>query len=319
MRRLAWAVLAALLCSAALGAPGFAQSGEPQPQVLYPCPRMYAWSESFSWSRITLPVGTSRKIGSPYASYFSSALPWEPVDNGVYSVVRHDAFGIELFGQSVGQSTIRFRIPELPEADRQAVLFDWNGRIYRQGETIDLTVEVIPGARTTKKVTLSGVGKLDTDKNRSARLKVKVTAAKSSGKSPVNRDLVWASDNLGVLTVDQTGLVTAVAPGGATVSAWNSEGKVGHRFITVSKVLRIALSHKKLSLRPGQEITVAAAVSGGAADEPLAVRTSKPGIVEVAKAEDGRFTVRARGVGKADVVISDLTGKWKAACAVTVK
>ncbi|MEP6692079.1 MAG: Ig-like domain-containing protein, partial [Gemmatimonadaceae bacterium] len=47
------------------------------------------------------------------------------------------------------------------------------------------------------------------------------------------RTVVWASDNTGVATVDQSGVVTARSPGGANITA-TSEGKTGTSVITVT-------------------------------------------------------------------------------------
>jgi uncharacterized protein YjdB len=80
------------------------------------------------------------------------------------------------------------------------------------------------------------------------------TAFDGGGGTLAGRPMAWASANPAIATVDQNGLVTAVAPGGPVDITATAEGKVGTAEVTVSLPPAVALG---ISTQPG-----AAAQSG---------------------------------------------------------
>ena len=74
-----------------------------------------------------------------------------------------------------------------------------------------------------------------------------------SGRLLTDRPVTWSSNNEGVATVSATGLVTALSPGGAIITA-TSEGKSAPSSVTVSAipVATVRVSPATLSLVDGQ-------------------------------------------------------------------
>ena len=84
--------------------------------------------------------------------------------------------------------------------------------------------------------------------------------AKDSGGTELGgRSIAWASGNSSVATVSSSGLVTAVAPGQATISA-SAEGKTGSSTITVTvpPVASLLVSPSSAELLVGKSVTLAA-------------------------------------------------------------
>ena len=64
------------------------------------------------------------------------------------------------------------------------------------------------------------------------RLRITATLLDSDGNTLLSRPIVWSSSDGGVASVDETGFVTAVAEGGATITA-TSEGVAGSTSLAV--------------------------------------------------------------------------------------
>jgi hypothetical protein len=66
-----------------------------------------------------------------------------------------------------------------------------------------------------------------------ATVQLNATTTDASGATLSGRTVTWATNNSGVATVSQTGLVSALSPGSASISA-TSEGVVGATLVTVN-------------------------------------------------------------------------------------
>ena len=97
----------------------------------------------------------------------------------------------------------------------------------------------------------------------------------SSGNFLTGRAVTWTSSNQNVAVVNASGLVTAIAPGGATITAI-SEGVVGATQVTVSApastVASVVVTPGSASVQVGGTTTLSAAVLG-ANGAPLAGKT----------------------------------------------
>ncbi len=96
----------------------------------------------------------------------------------------------------------------------------------------------------------------------------------------LQRTIAWASSNTGVATVDQGGLVTAVAPGSATISA-SSEGRTGTATVTVAQPL-VGVSPTQVSFSliqgdPASSQTVSVVNAGGGTLSGLSATVSSGG------------------------------------------
>ena len=82
---------------------------------------------------------------------------------------------------------------------------------------------------------------------------------RSAAGQPLSRPVTWSSSAPNVASVTSNGLVTALAPGNATISA-SSEGRTGTSSITVelAPVARVEITPADLSIRTGQSAQLTA-------------------------------------------------------------
>jgi hypothetical protein len=137
-----------------------------------------------------------------------------------------------------------------------------------------------------------------------------------------NKTVNWSSSNTAVATVDNTGKVTAVAAGAATItatSAANSDAKASCA-VTVEasgvSVTGISLDQTTLTLESGKNATITATIApSNATNKAVTWTTSDPTVATV----DNTGKVTATGAGTATITAtSSENSDIKAACAVTV-
>ena len=128
------------------------------------------------------------------------------------------------------------------------------------------------------------------------------TPLDANGNPLSGRTISWTTSALGVATVDANGLVTAVAPGSATITA-TSEGKSGTSAITVNPVpvASVAVSPASATLIVGATLQLTATPLD-ANGNPLSGRavswtTSAPGVATV----DANGLVTAVATGSATI------------------
>jgi uncharacterized protein YjdB len=140
--------------------------------------------------------------------------------------------------------------------------------------------------------------------------------------------LSWSSGNQSVATVSGAGsynlnaVITAVAPGTATITAsnqYNSELS-GTYTVTVSQVPVSSVSLDKISreLSPGGTFSLTAAVApDNAADKAVSWSVQPAGIVTLSSTTGSSITITATTTGTATITAS--SGGKTATCAVSVK
>ncbi len=141
-------------------------------------------------------------------------------------------------------------------------------------------------------------------------------------------NVAWSSDNAGVAAVDESGKVTAVARGTATISftandavspgdaAVYSAGCV----ITVVAKSEVQLDQSSLTAFIGIPVTLNVTVQSGEDSAVISVESSDANVA-VATLEGNVITVSGVNVGSAviTVTLNDAGQEAKAACAVTVR
>ena len=134
------------------------------------------------------------------------------------------------------------------------------------------------------------------------------TAKDAAGTSLTGRTITWESSDDGVATVSPTGLVSAVGPGDATVTA-TSEGKSGDAALTVFvPVATVVVSPGALTLVVGapRPLKATARDAGGhpLVGRPVTWGTSNPSVATVSAAgvvtglASGAVTITATAEGK---------------------
>ena len=154
-------------------------------------------------------------------------------------------------------------------------------------------------------------------------LKVKVTPSNAYNKS-----MLWKSSNTKVAKVTQTGVVTGVKKGTATISATTKDGskKTAKCTVTVNQaVTKVTLSSTSVKLaKKGSTANVTATVAPKTAyNKNLAVKSSNTKVVKVNKstvASGKAVKLTAVKKGSAKVTFTAKDGSRKSAvCKVTVK
>ena len=129
-------------------------------------------------------------------------------------------------------------------------------------------------------------------------------------------EVIWASSKQSVASVDQSGIVVAIAEGTSTITA-TAGGKVGSCVVTVSKrvvdVSSIILDKTSASLKVGEKVSLTATVKpDDATDKTVTWSTSDASIATIS---DGVVTAIKLG----SAIITAKAGDKEATCAITVE
>ncbi len=190
-------------------------------------------------------------------------------------------------------------------------------RAYKAGKTY-LTVESVNGLQAYCIVIVRPSVQSVDIVNKSVLLTVGSTMALKTDVLPenaANRELTWSSDTPKVVTVSNDGIIRAVAPGTALVTARTANQKSDTVKVTVeSMITSIALDQHSMILGLGETAELRAAYApADATKNTLYWKSSDNSVVTV---ENG--VVTAKGVGRAQVTVGTLNGKTST-CAVEVK
>jgi uncharacterized repeat protein (TIGR02543 family) len=145
---------------------------------------------------------------------------------------------------------------------------------------------------------------------------VPVVADGESGKADANVKLEWISDNPEVVSVDQSGRVTAHSGGSAVIRVWSQNGKTASFKATVvkkpSKVKKLKVSGIAGSgkIRVGRTAQLKLTVTPARATVTrIKFRSGKPSVLSVDKA--GRITAKKKGRAVITVVVGNKSQKLK--------
>ena len=140
-------------------------------------------------------------------------------------------------------------------------------------------------------------------------------------ENATDKGIEWKSDNESVATVSQTGLVTALKDGSATITVITNDGGLKATCdVTVNKkiipVSEIELNKIELTLDEGEEENLAVAVTPeNATDKSVVWESGNESVATVS--QEGLVT--AVGEGKATITVKTNDGGFSASCEVTVK
>ena len=145
-------------------------------------------------------------------------------------------------------------------------------------------------------------------------------------ENATDKGIEWKSDNESVATVSQTGLVTALKDGSATITVITNDGGFKATCdVTVKKkviaVTGVKLSAASMTLREGDKGTLTATVEpANATNKNVEWWTSDLDVVSVTSTSGGsNGYVEARGAGKATVTVKTEDGEFSASCEITVE
>jgi uncharacterized protein YjdB/tetratricopeptide (TPR) repeat protein len=138
-----------------------------------------------------------------------------------------------------------------------------------------------------------------------------------SPSDAVNQKVTWTSSDPLIATVDETGKVTAVSPGTATITVTAQDGgATAAATVTVSKaVTGVTISDSSLSLVKGEKSTLSATIApADATNKGIEWSTSNPDAATVSTTGE----VTAVALGTATITATTKDGGFKAATTVTV-
>ncbi len=145
-------------------------------------------------------------------------------------------------------------------------------------------------------------------KGESKRINAAVTPTNASEKT-----VIWASDDEAVATVDETGLVTVVGKGTATITATSKDNPEFIKACTVNGLLHvesIATDKEEYSLFEGDTLKIIAnALPEGAENPKLLFSSNDKAVATVA--DDGTVTAVSKGVAKITVTSEENLGITK--------
>lgn len=213
-------------------------------------------------------------------------------------------------------------------SDDKIATVDDNGKVtgVKEGEAT-ITVATEDGGKTaTCKVTVTAavvpVTGITLDKEE-VTLAVGATETLTATIKPeeaTNKEVTWRSGKESVVTVDQSGKLTAVKEGSTTVTATTKDGeKTAYCKVTVTNaavaVTGVTLEPAELSLAVGESATLTARVEpDNATNKEVSWKSSDQSIVGV----DGSGKVTGMKEGAATITATTKDGKKTAECKVTV-
>ena len=134
-------------------------------------------------------------------------------------------------------------------------------------------------------------------------------------------DVVWASDNSNVLTVSNSGALTTVGYGTATITAKSSKDPsifASVKLRVYEKITSISLENNSKTMYKGTQVTLKADLNEGARREDIKWSASNPAGTKVLKV-DSTGTVTLLDVGTAIVIASSPDGSVQTMIRITVE
>ena len=226
-----------------------------------------------------------------------------------------------VFPSDATQSTLTWRSdkPEVATVDQ-----DGNVRAVKAGVAV-ITVSVSETVFETCTVTVVSrvtgisfdVDELEILPGESHQLKVTVLPENASVP-----DVNWSSDNAKVAKVSDTGLVTGLSAGVATIHAVTRDGgKMATCLVKVgTPVSGISLSKSSASMYVGDSpLALTAAITpSNASDKSVVWSSSDASVASVTAGSGLDATVTPVAAGTATITVSTPDGKFSASCALTV-
>ena len=154
---------------------------------------------------------------------------------------------------------------------------------------------------------------LDVGKNLTLTASVTYDTDASSYDANLNRTVTWTSTSPSIATVDDKGVVTAVAPGEAKITAASKADPKKTDECTVA-VSGVTLSKTSVTLLVGRTESLTYSTFGTAADKGIVWTTSNPSVAEVFGG-----SISAHYEGTATITATANGTGYTAECSVTVK
>ena len=136
-------------------------------------------------------------------------------------------------------------------------------------------------------------------------------------ENATNRTVEWKSSDTTIATVEETGKVTAVKAGDATITA-TADGKTAKCQVTTVEpvaVTGVSLSPEAVQLAVGTTTTLKATVApDNATNQKVTWSSSNPEVATV----EGNGLITAKAIGQAEIEVKTAAGAKTAICKIEV-
>ena len=185
-----------------------------------------------------------------------------------------------------------------------------------------ITAETANGKKTTCNVTVhTSLQSISLNKNKLAfdlstshkSEKLQITYSPSSAN--YNNSVTWKSSNTNVARVDQSGTVTAVGNGGATITATAQNGYTAQCSVGVStSIISLSVSPTSKTLNIGETVQLTGTKNPTSASEGTQWTSSNTSVATVS----GSGLVTAKSAGTATITFKNSSSTKSASCTITV-
>ena len=185
-----------------------------------------------------------------------------------------------------------------------------------------ITAETANGKKTTCNVTVhTSVQSISLNKNKLAfdlstshkSEKLQITYSPSSAN--YNNSVTWTSSNTNVARVDQSGTVTAVGNGGATITATAQNGYTAQCSVGVStSIISLSVSPTSKTLNIGETVQLTGIKNPTSASEGTQWTSSNTSVATVS----GSGLVTAKAAGTATITFKNSSSTKSASCTINV-
>ena len=194
-----------------------------------------------------------------------------------------DASGTLISGRTIRWSSNNTSVATVSSAGVVTALSAGDARIAASVDGQSALATITVTDREVASVQVTPVA-LSVRVNRTASLQAR--ALDADGDPLSGRSIVWSSSNPGVATISAQGVISAVAPGAATITA-TSEGRSGQAAVTVTPepVASVVVAPERDTLAVNTELTMTASVRDAAgaelSDRSVSWSVSDPNIATV--------------------------------------
>lgn len=185
--------------------------------------------------------------------------------------------------------------------------------VYADEGVTPLAPTPVPAKVTGVAISPSPADPLDVGKKLTLTASVAYDTDTSSYNTTLDRTVTWTSASPSIATVDDKGVVTAVAPGKTKITAASKADPTKTDECTVA-VSGVTLSKTSLTLLVGRTESLTYSAFGAAADKGIVWTTSNPSVAEVFGG-----TISAHYEGTATITATVNGTGYTAECGVTVK
>ena len=215
-------------------------------------------------------------------------------------------------------TNVTYKTIEWTSSNEDVVMVSNNGEVTAVGKGAAIVTARSDGKETHCSCTvLVPLSSLSFDKNSLSLFNgssATLVIVKNPSDATIKGDISWASSNSAIATVSDSGVVTAINKGSATITA-AVDGCTASCHVTVNaSVTGISLNKTSATLNKGESIQLTYTIlpSGATLQGTVSWSSSAPTIVSV----DNQGKVKALGAGTADISVS-LEG-FTAICTISV-